>query len=82
MMEFAEITGFLWKCGYSDYETKEKHKTFYEFDRMDFLYADCAKKFDFDYDDGKVGKIVMTQYSHGKTTFKDITTIEELYDSI
>ena len=47
-MEFSEIAGFLRKCGYSDYETVEKHRVFYEFDKMDFLYTDCAKKFEFD----------------------------------
>ena len=81
-MEFSEIAGFLRKCGYSDYDTVEKHRVFYEFDKMDFLYSDCAKKFECDYDDGKVEKVIMTQYWFGTTTFKDITTIEELYDSI
>ena len=49
MMEFSEIAGFLRKCGYSEYDTVEKHRVFYEFDKMDFLYSDCAKKFECDY---------------------------------
>lgn len=81
-MDFGEFSGFLRKIGYSDYETAEGHRVFYEFDKMDFLYSDCAKKFDVDYKDGKIKKAVMTQYWFGTTTFKDITTLEELYDSI
>ena len=49
---------------------------------MDFLYSDVAKKFECDYFDGKVDKVVMTQYWFGTTSFKEILTIEELYDSV
>ena len=82
MMEFSEIAGFLWKCGYSDREPREKHRVFYEYGIMDFLYGDDVKKFEFDYDDGKVEKVIITHYYCGTTTFKEITSIEELYDSI
>lgn len=82
MMEFSEIAGFLRKCGYSDYETKDHHRVFYEFGKMDFLYNECAKKYDMDYYDGKIEKVIMTQFWFGTTNFKEITTIEELYDSI
>ena len=81
-MEFNEIASFLRKCGYSDYDTKDYHRVFYEFGKVDFLYNECAKKFDLDYYDGKAEKVIMTQYWFGTTTFKEITTIEELYDSI
>ena len=82
MMNFDEIAAFLRRCGYTDYEIKEHHRVFYEFGKMDFLYNQCAKKFDLDYYDGKVEKIIMTQFWFGKTTFKEINTIEELEDSI
>ena len=82
MMEFSEIAGFLWKCGYVDKEPKDHYRVFYEFGTMDFLYSDVAKKFEFEYHDGKVEKVIMTQYWFGKTEFKEITTLEELYDSI
>lgn len=82
MIEFSEIARFLRKCGYSDYETKDHHRVFYEFDKLDFLYSECAKRFECDYYDGKVEKVVMTRYWFGNTYFKDIFTLEELYDSI
>ena len=81
-MNFSEFAGFLRKVGYSDYETTENHRVFYEFSKTDFLYSNCAKKFDVDYKDGKITKAVMTQYWFGTTTFKDINTLDDLYDSI
>ena len=81
-MEFKDIADFLRKHGYIDYETKDHHRTFYEFDKLDFLYNDCAKRFEFDYFDGKVEKIVMTQYWFKQTIFKDIFTLDELYKSL
>ncbi len=51
MMEFSEIAGFLRKFGYSDYETKDHHRVFYEFNKLDFLYSECAKRFECDYYD-------------------------------
>ena len=81
-MEFSEVTGFLRKAGYADYEPREKHLTFYDTDRMSFLYYPYAKKFDMDYDDGKIEKINMTYYTPERTIRKEITTLEELYDSI
>ena len=81
-MEFSEFAGFLRKVGYSDYETTENHRVFYEFDKMDFLYNDCAKRFEMDYKNGEVEKIVMTQYWFQTTYFKDIFTIEELIKSL
>ena len=44
MMEFSEIAGFLRKLGYIDKEVTDHHRVFYEFDTMDFLYSDVAKK--------------------------------------
>lgn len=82
MMNFGEIAELLWKRGYSDYETIEHHRVFYEFDKLDFLYNDCAKRFEMDYYNGEVEKIVMTQYWFQTTTFKDIFTIDELLKSI
>ena len=80
-MKFSEIAEYLRKRGYTEYETKDNHMVFYEFGKMDFMYNDCAKRFEFDYYDGNVDKVVMTQYWFGKTTFKDIVTLEELYKS-
>lgn len=81
-MKFSEIADVLRKRGYTDYETTDHHRVFYEFGKMDFLYNDCAKKFDLDYYDGKVEKVVMTQFWFGHTYFKDIFTIDELTRSI
>lgn len=81
-MEFSEIAEFLRRMGYTEKETLDHHRVFYEFGTMDFLYSDVAKKFECDYFDGKVDKVVMTQYWFGTTTFKEILTIEELYDSV
>ena len=81
-MNFNEIAEELWKHGYTDYETKEHYRVFYEFGKMDFMYNECAKKFDMDYKDGNVEKVVMTQFWFGTTSFKDIFTIEELENSI
>ena len=81
-MEFSEIAGFLRKLGYIDKETTDHHRVFYEFDTMDFLYSDAAKKYEMDYKDGNVEEIIMTQYWFGKTEFKHIKTLEELRDSL
>jgi hypothetical protein len=81
-MKFSDIANTLWKRGYVDYETKESHRVFYECDKMDFLYNDCAKRFEMDYKNGEVEKIVMTQYWFQTTYFKDIFTIEELIKSL
>lgn len=81
-MKFSDISTLLRKRGYIDYETIPNHRVFYEFGKMDFMYSDVAKKFEFDYKDGKVEKVVMTQFWFGHTYFKDITTIEDLENSI
>ena len=81
-MKFSEIATFLRRIGYVDYETILNHRVFYEFGKMDFMYNDCAKKFDMDYKDGNVEKVVMTQFWFGTTSFKDIFTIEDLENSI
>ncbi len=81
-MKFIDIAEFLRKRGYTEYETKDHHMVFYEFGKMDFLYNDCAKRFEFDYYDGEVDKVVMTQYWFNTTSFKDIFTIEELQQSL
>ena len=82
VMKFSEIATFLRRIGYVDYETILNHRVFYEFGKMDFMYNDCAKKFDMDYKDGNVKKVVMTQFWFGTTSFKDIFTIEDLENSI
>lgn len=82
MMKFSEIVTFLRRIGYVDYETKQNHRVFYEFGKMDFMCNECSKKFDMDYKDGNVEKIVMTQFWFGTTSFKDIFTIEDLENSI
>ena len=81
-MKFSEIATFLRRIGYVDYETILNHRVFYELGKMDFMYNDCAKKFDMDYKDGNVEKVVMTQFWFGTTSFKDIFTIEDLENSI
>ena len=81
-MKFIDIAEFLRKRGYTEYETKDHHMVFYEFGKMDFMYNDSAKRFEVEYYDGKVEKVVMTQYWFGKTTFKDIFTIDELIKSL
>lgn len=82
MMKFSEIATFLRRIGYVDYETKQNHRVFYEFGKMDFMYNECAKKFDLDYKDGNAEKVVMTQFWFGTTSFKDIFTIEDLENSV
>ena len=82
MMEFGEIAGILRKRGYTEKETVDHHRVFYEFGIMDFLYSDVAKKFECDFEDGQVEKVIMTQYWFGTTTFKEITTIEELTENV
>ena len=82
MMEFSEIVDLLWKRGYIDKELRDNYRVFYEFGTMDFLYSDVVKKFEFEYHDGKVEKVIMTQYWFGKTEFKEISTLGELYASI
>ena len=82
MMEFSEIAGFLRKLGYNEKETTDHHRVFYEFNTMDFLMSEVAKKYEMDYNDGEVEEITMTQYWFGKTVFKKIKTLEELYDSV
>lgn len=78
-MKFSEIAEFLRKRGYTEYEVKDHFMVFYEFGKMDFMYNDCAKKFEFYYNDGNVDKVTMIQFWFGKTTIKDIFTLEELY---
>ena len=77
-MKFAEVAEWLRKRGYLEKEPIDHVRVFYEFGSMDFLYSDVAKKFECRYKDGEVEELVMTQYWFGATTFKTITTIEEL----
>lgn len=77
-MWFSEVAEVLRARGYTEKETTDHHRVFYEFSTMDFLYSDCAKKFDIDYKDGKIEKIVMTQYWFGTTSFTTIESIEDL----
>ena len=77
-MKFSDVVEPLRKRGYVEKDTLENHRVFYEFGTLDFLTSDVAKKFEFDYKDGAVDEITMTQYWFGSTTFKKIDTIEEL----
>ncbi len=77
-MKFSEVVEPFRKRGYVEKETLENHRVFYEFGTLDFLTSEVAKKFEFDYKDGAVEEITMTQYWFGSTTFKKITTIDEL----
>lgn len=78
MMRFSDIAELLRKRGYTERESIDKHRVFYEFGPMDFLYNDMARKFEFDYNNGEVEKITMTQYWFGRTMFKEIKDIDEL----
>ena len=81
-LKFSEIADFLRKRGYIEREPKDHYRVFYEFDVMDFLYCEVTKKFELEYRDGNVEKVIMVQYWFGKTEFKEITTLEELYKSL
>ena len=81
-IDFGEFAGFLRKCGYVEREPREGLRVFYEFGTLDFLSADCAKKYEVEYEDGKVNKATMVQYWYGRTAIKEITSLEELYGSI
>ena len=77
-MTFFEAADILRKRGYVERETGDRRRTFYEFSTLDFLISDVAKKFDIEYKDGEVEKLVYTQYFFGTTTFKEINDLEEL----
>ncbi len=77
-MKFSEVVELFRTRGYVEKKTLENHRVFYEFGTLDFLTSDVAKKFEFDYKDGAVEEITMTQYWFGSTTFKKIITIDEL----
>lgn len=77
-MQFAEVAEQFRKRGYIEKEPKDHYRVFYEFGTLDFLISDVAKKFECKYKDGEVDEVIMTQYWFGTTTFKTITTIEEL----
>ena len=81
-MRFQEIQGFLTKCGYTEREC-DNHHSFYEFGTQDFLYSEVAKRFSCDVDEkGNTDKVILTQYWFGTTTFKEITDINGIYDTI
>lgn len=82
MMKFSEIFDLVSKRGYIDREPKDNYRIFYEFGTMDFLISDVAKKFECEYKDGEVEKIIMTQFWFGTTTFKEITDIDELREYV
>lgn len=82
MMKFSEIFDLMSKRGYVDKEPKDHYRVFYEFGTMDFLTSDVAKKFECEYKDGEVEKIIMTQFWFGRTTFKEITDIDELREYV
>ena len=81
-MKFSDIAECLRKHGYTEKETLPHHLVFYEFGTMNFLISDIAKKYEMDYFDGEVEKVVMTQYWFGTTEFKTILTLDELYNSL
>ena len=81
-MKFFDVADFLRKRGYCEYDIKKNTRVFYEYERLDFLHEECAKKFEVEYWNGEVKKIIMTQYWFGKTEFKNITTLDELYKSV
>ena len=81
-MTFFEAADILRKRGYVERETGDRRRTFYEFDTWDFLTSDVAKKFDIEYKDGEVEKMVCTQYFFGTTTFKEINDLEELKTNV
>ena len=81
-MKFTDVVEPLRKRGYVEKDTLENHRVFYEFGTLDFLTSDVAKKFEFDYKDGTVEEITMTQYWFGSTTFKKISTIDELLQNV
>ena len=82
VMKFTDVVEPLRKRGYVEKDTLENHRVFYEFGTLDFLTSDVAKKFEFDYKDGVVEEITMTQYWFGTTTFKKISTIDELLQNV
>lgn len=82
MMKLNEIVNLFTQRGYTDREPKDHYKIFYEFDIMDFLYSDCTKKFEFEYKDNNVEKVVMVRYWFGNTEVKEITAIDELQSLI
>ena len=77
-MKFSAVVEHLRKRGYSETEPKENYRVFYEFGTLDFLITDAGKKFECRYKDDEVEDLTMTLYWFGTTTFKTITTIEEL----
>lgn len=48
-MNFSEIATLLRQRGYSEKETKENHRVFYEYNSEDFLRYDIVRKFEVDY---------------------------------
>ncbi len=81
-MNLNDVIEPLIKRGYVERDPKENKKVFYEFGLQNFMVSDIAKKLEFTYKDGVVEEVVLTQYWFGNTTFKTITTIEELLNNI
>ena len=81
-MNLNDVIEPLIKRGYVERDPKENKKVFYEFGLQNFMVSDIAKKLEFTHKDGVVDEIVLTQYWFGSTTFKTITTIEELLNNI
>ena len=77
-MNFSEITTLLRQRGYSEKETKENLRVFYEYNSEDFLRYDIVRKFEVDYKDGTITKMVMVKYLFNQTIIKEIKTKEEL----
>lgn len=77
-MNFGEIVTLLRQRGYSEKETKKNHRVFYEYNSEDFLKYDIVRKFEVDYKDGIITKMVMVKYLFSQTIIKEIKTKEEL----
>ena len=77
-MNFSEIATLLRQRGYSEKEIKKNYKVFYEYNSEDFLRYDIVRKFEVDYKDGTITKMVMVKYLFNQTIIKEIKTKEEL----
>jgi len=77
-MNFGEIVTLLRQRGYSEKETKENLRVFYEYNSEDFLRYDIVRKFEVDYKDDTLTKMVMVKYLFNQTIIKEIKTKEEL----
>ena len=78
IINFNEIVTLLRQRGYSEKETKENHRVFYEYNSEDFLRCDLVRRFEIGYKDDTITKMVMVKYLFNQTIIKEIKTKEEL----